>query len=651
MKDLRESFTWAATAGFGSLAALAVLMAMPGASAQAPLEEHPPIVIRSDADFEGLWSGVRSGDGTAANPYIISGWIITNDHPWTLWEGTESAAITITDTTSHFVIEDITFGEGFSEWGGFNGNSFSTHIDLFGNANATVRNFATFPEGPIMDVRENQAVVLENMDFNNTALYLLANTNVHLRGITMRREEGPTLLYIRDAAKVTVTDLNVAGRGAGIDVFASGSVILSLAEQDSDAAPPILLDIRSSERFELKGTSTHPAILADVSIGGVDSIVMEHVHIAGGELQVGTAERLETRSITVDGGEGLHVLWVGSWIGSDIEVTGSNGKGITAHNVTTLRLSDVTARNNRLEGISIELATDAGLEDVVVEANGAEGLQSYAVDKLTVERMLSVRNGGAGFRAYHLDGVSSSVVVRDAMFSRNEGAIDVRDVEAAVMERFEVDDDGVITAHFLDVGSLELSDGVFLKTGTWAMSMQRVGSANLTGIDLNVGHFPIDPGLVGWQGVQGRHWGSVAFRDVSIIGGVEVSVAARDVGRFWASNLTIQNGLGRGIDLFELREAMCLVDSRVVTELGPSIRAEAAVGAEPKGTLVASDVRASKGIPVAGRNMTITQNGEGSCQMPMGGATSSRAPPKEESPAWGLPLATLAVALARWRRR
>ncbi|HID73413.1 MAG TPA: hypothetical protein EYP43_00005, partial [Thermoplasmata archaeon] len=57
-------------------------------------EEHAPIVIVGDAGFTAA-NGVRSGSGTATDPYIIEGWDISSN---------DSASISISNTTAHVVI-------------------------------------------------------------------------------------------------------------------------------------------------------------------------------------------------------------------------------------------------------------------------------------------------------------------------------------------------------------------------------------------------------------------------------------------------------------------------------------------------------------------------------------------------------------------
>lgn len=92
------------------LAWLAVLCALPSAAlaeASPPWDLprgddgpslHPSIHIVGDAEFEAPSRGVRSGRGTAEDPYVIRDWIIV---------GPRSPAILLQGTSAHVVIEQV----------------------------------------------------------------------------------------------------------------------------------------------------------------------------------------------------------------------------------------------------------------------------------------------------------------------------------------------------------------------------------------------------------------------------------------------------------------------------------------------------------------------------------------------------------------
>jgi hypothetical protein len=73
------------------LAATSVVAGTAAAQEERTYEQHPPIVIESNRDFDGD-HGVRSGKGTVDDPYVISGWQLNR--------------LVIRDTSKHVLIYD-----------------------------------------------------------------------------------------------------------------------------------------------------------------------------------------------------------------------------------------------------------------------------------------------------------------------------------------------------------------------------------------------------------------------------------------------------------------------------------------------------------------------------------------------------------------
>jgi hypothetical protein len=71
-------------------------------------ESHPPIQIDDDGDFLNPLNGVRAGNGSPGNPYVISGWLIDLS-VWRLGgtlSSVSNVAIRIRNTTAHVVLQD-----------------------------------------------------------------------------------------------------------------------------------------------------------------------------------------------------------------------------------------------------------------------------------------------------------------------------------------------------------------------------------------------------------------------------------------------------------------------------------------------------------------------------------------------------------------
>ncbi len=92
------------TAAAAALAAVAAIASASGTGVEdrAALESRGPIEIASDADFTPA-NGVRSGSGTASDPFVISRWSIV---------GSGEYGIEIANVNSEFVIENVLVDSG-----------------------------------------------------------------------------------------------------------------------------------------------------------------------------------------------------------------------------------------------------------------------------------------------------------------------------------------------------------------------------------------------------------------------------------------------------------------------------------------------------------------------------------------------------------
>ena len=189
-----------------ALCALSLTAAFPAIPAGSPIppiegvqQPHPPIAIRGDAGFLSPLSGVRSGSGTAEDPYVISGWRIVGGRSAILLEGTRA----------HVRIEDVS-GD---DWTG--------------------------------EIPEDPDCVLEWCPW--ALVVAIDASNITIQGVTGRLSRIP--LYARDSFDISISDVNLPSTPA----FGSPTTGLDLARvQRLDAArititasrPAILYDVK-----------------------------------------------------------------------------------------------------------------------------------------------------------------------------------------------------------------------------------------------------------------------------------------------------------------------------------------------------------------------------------------------------------------------
>jgi len=161
---------------------------------------HDPIVIRNNLEFTPI-NGVIGGSGTFSNPYIISGWEIYDPHP-------KGRAILVTNTTSHFVIENCYIHEA-----GHGGINF-WHV-----SNATVRTCIIEDCSKAIHSRANYGNCTNIRIQNNT----ITNNN---QGIYMTSDS--YLEYHTKHTEISVENndiYNIGGDGIQYDKYFYNSVI------------------------------------------------------------------------------------------------------------------------------------------------------------------------------------------------------------------------------------------------------------------------------------------------------------------------------------------------------------------------------------------------------------------------------------------
>ncbi len=144
---------------------LLVLVGPHGGEAQ-PLTSHAPFYIKSFAGIENFTSGdvVRSGSGTATDPFIISDWNITiND--------STSAGIHIQNTHSFFIIRNVLIHRT-----GFIVNSQGIYLDNVQNGEIQNVNISNFYDGVWLSLGSATLVTTSNI-WNNTYGVYMTGTN------------------------------------------------------------------------------------------------------------------------------------------------------------------------------------------------------------------------------------------------------------------------------------------------------------------------------------------------------------------------------------------------------------------------------------------------------------------------------------------
>ncbi|HWG89521.1 MAG TPA: hypothetical protein VNZ52_01605 [Candidatus Thermoplasmatota archaeon] len=164
---------------------------------------HPPIFAWGDEELAAGWNGIRSGSGTAEDPYLISGWTILLE---------DRSAIALVGTRAHVMIEDIDIVGG-ADVGTLGTAGCYLHrgkpcpgfapVHLVDVENVTVRRIQVDRGIPAIQVEDSRHVLLEDLTFTPdpvtgyvplNAIVVEGGASITLRRITFDRVLGYPLM-------------------------------------------------------------------------------------------------------------------------------------------------------------------------------------------------------------------------------------------------------------------------------------------------------------------------------------------------------------------------------------------------------------------------------------------------------------------------
>jgi len=370
---------------------LVVLLLLPAVAAQ---DDHVPIDIRSDGDFSDPTQGVRSGTGTADDPYIIADWRIRP----ALLDLDPAAAVHIQGTEAHVVLRDLVveapFGRG---------------VWLDGAQNVSIDGLALVGQGRALQLDDVRSVDVRDLDIKHSgpdktaAVLVDGAAGLYLGNVVVADGDGPGVL-LRGLDNARVEGLQVSGHDGGLTVHGSRDVtLIGLRTDGNDGDGTALYDVQN---LRLLG------LVSDGQTGqGLASGRGLVVHDVTGEL-VG---------ITVRGNHAHGAkVWDSQVTLQAVRALDNGAAGVLAA-VPGLRIDGMEAHGNRDAGLSLfaplEGPAHAQVSDLQSHDNGGPGLFAQDLVGLHVERLRAEHNGAAGIDVRD----TANVTVLDSVLLRNEG--------------------------------------------------------------------------------------------------------------------------------------------------------------------------------------------------------------------------------------
>ncbi|PSG98460.1 hypothetical protein BRD56_00540 [Thermoplasmatales archaeon SW_10_69_26] len=337
------------------------------ASADVPPQPHGP--IQGDAEFElpTAVNGVRSGSGTAEDPYVISDWVIA---PSTTF------AIRIFDTDAHVRIDTILVrGQGCPTDSG--ATCDLTGLDLRGADNVTVEDVRVLGAG-----RGLHATDVEHLTIRRSAFGLATETPFVVTS------EGLDIHFSRDVEVANVTS---------VAVF---PLVLTRSENATFHDVTLLGDPAAAESL---ATTFDPAVTGDDArnVSFVRTDVVDVNAFLGGER--GDTEFVHSRFLRGAGhgfSEGSNDATFDS-----LFVCGSTFRDVPDEALDVSDVENLTIEGNVFTNNTDAVTTSLADENVTVVRNRVENQSSTGLaiggHDITVHNNSLANNGGRGFLEGH----------------------------------------------------------------------------------------------------------------------------------------------------------------------------------------------------------------------------------------------------------
>jgi parallel beta-helix repeat protein len=213
------------------LVGLVALSWAPSTGVRGQGEPHPPILIEGDEGFTAA-QGVRQGNGTVSNPYVIEGWAIF---------ASEASGVVLRNTTAHAVIRGLEISGGgwrhdaivlegvrnvlversfvYDNWNG---------VRVDSSADVTIRNsFAAANGFGIFSVESERVQIFGNeLSFNHwTGILVWVSQDATVTSNLLVGNRDGITFSSSSRARVDLNSV-VASSGFGIYVFESDGILL-----------------------------------------------------------------------------------------------------------------------------------------------------------------------------------------------------------------------------------------------------------------------------------------------------------------------------------------------------------------------------------------------------------------------------------------
>lgn len=378
--------------------------------APAAAEPHGPIRIVSDRDFLAPGSGVTSGSGTAADPFIIEDLEIERD----LLSLDDDAAIHIQATEAHVVVRDVSIHE-----------RFPLGVRVLEARNVTLEGLSLNNQAhgiwidEARDVRVDASRVERTRSVDAFGIAITDSHRVHLRGVDVVNGVGPGV-EASNSRFLRLEGVSVRDHEGGLRLQGSHDVALVSVEAANNDGTGIWL--RNLTRFEGLGLVAH----GQQSDGGTNT--------GRGILAWNVAGTLRDVQAIGNDAAGLFLFE------SNLPVTSgrileNRGVGLQIE-ASRAEIKDLEIHGNRQQGVAVFPGPNGGVlvaEALRIHDNGQTGLYAEGMHRMDLRDLRSELNDGAGVLLR--DG--GNLTLQGAVLKANEVGLQLAGVREGTVQNVE----------------------------------------------------------------------------------------------------------------------------------------------------------------------------------------------------------------------
>ena len=315
---------------------------------------HVPIAINGNSGFN-TGNGVRSGDGSPSNPYIISGWRISV---------LLSDAVSVRGTTAFFVLQNVEIDSG---------NLTHNGIVLTNVAHARISNSTISGNiSGILVVRSTDVIISGNSLLSNQFGISVESTSllVKISGNSVASSQN-FAIHTSSSSNITISDNAVSLNGKGVILESSSNITFTRNTFHRNG-----LILANSTLPELETYTISP----DNSVDG------KPIYFYDGCTSLNVTDENVGQLIAV-GCTGIQI--------SNVAVSGTD-IGVQLLYVNGGLISKGHFASNRLQGVSVVSSNHVTVSNDTISSNGEVGISVDSSSPLTITNNNILWNNGTG---------------------------------------------------------------------------------------------------------------------------------------------------------------------------------------------------------------------------------------------------------------